>query len=206
MLALQLQRRFVMLAGVDEVGYGALVGDVVAAAVILPEKHGIIGIKDSKKLTANKRESLSAQICEKAIAWNIGVASHLEIDQLNILHASHLAMQRAVAGLLVKPSKVLVDGNKCPEFVCPAEAIIEGDKLIEQISAASIVAKVFRDRSMELLDKQFPGYGFAKHKGYGTAVHIAALNLLGPIKEHRRSYAPVALAASRIGRLALLKV
>jgi Ribonuclease HII len=146
------------------------------------------------------------QICAKAIAWHIGAASHFEIDKLNILHASHLAMQRAVAGLQVKPSKVLVDGNKCPKFSCPAEAIVEGDKLIEQISAASIVAKVFRDRSMVLLDQQFPGYGFAKHKGYGTAAHIAALNLLGPIKEHRRSYAPVALAASRIDRLILLKV
>lgn len=186
-----------MIAGVDEVGYGALVGDVVAAAVILPAKHGIKGIKDSKQLTALKREELFEQICAKAVAWHIAAATHLEIDQVNILNASHLAMQRAVAGLQIEPSKVLVDGNKCPDFPYPAEAIVGGDAIVQQISAASILAKVFRDRQMIALEQQFPGYGFAKHKGYATAEHLAAINNLGPIKQHRRSYAPVALALSR---------
>lgn len=186
-----------MIAGVDEVGYGALVGDVVAAAVILPAKHGIKGIKDSKQLTALKREELFEQICAKAVAWHIAAATHLEIDQVNILNASHLAMQRAVAGLQIEPSKVLVDGNKCPDFPYPSEAIVGGDAIVQQISAASILAKVFRDRQMIALEQQFPGYGFAKHKGYATAEHLAAINNLGPIKQHRRSYAPVALALSR---------
>jgi ribonuclease HII len=186
-----------MIAGVDEVGYGALVGDVVAAAVILPAEHGIKGIKDSKQLTALKREELFEKICAKAVAWHIAAATHIEIDQINILNASHLAMQRAIAGLQIKPSKILVDGNKCPEFPYPAEAIINGDAIIEQISAASILAKVFRDRQMVELDHAYPGYGFAKHKGYSTAEHMAAINSLGPIKQHRRSYAPVALALRR---------
>lgn len=186
-----------MIAGVDEVGYGALVGDVVAAAVILPAAHGIVGIKDSKQLTAAKREELFTEITAKAIAWHIAAATHLEIDQMNILRASHLAMQRAVAGLKVKPSKILVDGNKCPEFPHPVEAIVNGDALIEQIAAASILAKVYRDRLMHQLDIEYPGYGFAQHKGYSTAAHMAAINELGPIKQHRRSYAPVALALSR---------
>ena len=192
-----------MIAGVDEVGYGALVGDVVAAAVILPVKHNIVGIKDSKQLTASKREELYAKICEKAIAWSIAAATHLEIDQMNILRASHLAMQRAVAGLQVRPSKILVDGNKCPDFSVPVEAIINGDALVEQISAASILAKVHRDRLMLELDQKYPAYGFAKHKGYSTAEHLLALDKLGPIKQHRRSYAPVELA---LRRHALLEV
>lgn len=193
-----------MIAGVDEVGYGALVGDVVAAAVILPVKHNIVGIKDSKQLTASKREELYAKICEKAIAWSIAAATHLEIDQMNILRASHLAMQRAVAGLQVRPSKILVDGNKCPDFSVPVEAIINGDALVEQISAASILAKVHRDRLMLELDQKYPAYGFAKHKGYSTAEHLLALDKLGPIKQHRRSYAPVELALRR--HRALLEV
>ncbi len=187
-----------LIAGVDEVGYGALVGDVVAAAVILQPEHGIKGIKDSKQLTATKREDLFEKICEKAIAWHIAAASHLEIDKLNILHAALLAMQRAIIGLSVAPEKVLVDGNRCPKVPFSCEAIVQGDRTIEQISAASILAKVFRDRQMIALDLKYPGFGFAQHKGYGTAVHIAAINELGPIRQHRRSYAPVALALERL--------
>lgn len=183
-----------LIAGVDEVGYGALVGDVVVAAVILPPEHGIVGIKDSKKLTPIKREELFELICAKAIAWNIASASHAEIDQLNILHATHLAVQRAVQGLSIQPEKVLIDGNKCPVLPCPVEAIVGGDDSVIEISAASIIAKVWRDRLMVELDLKYPEYGFAKHKGYGTADHIAAINKYGPLKMHRRSYAPVALA------------
>lgn len=183
-----------LIAGVDEVGYGALVGDVVVAAVILPPEHGIVGIKDSKKLTPIKREELFELICAKAVAWNIASASHAEIDQLNILHATHLAVQRAVQGLSIQPEKVLIDGNKCPVLPCPVEAIVGGDDSVIEISAASIIAKVWRDRLMVELDLKYPEYGFAKHKGYGTADHIAAINKYGPLKMHRRSYAPVALA------------
>lgn len=183
-----------LIAGVDEVGYGALVGDVVAAAVILPPKHGIVGIKDSKQLTALKREELFDAICAKAIAWNIAAATHAEIDQLNILNAALLAMQRAINGLLVPPDKVLVDGNRCPDVPYPVEAIVAGDATIEQISAASIIAKVWRDRVMIELDKKHPEYGFAAHKGYSTAAHMAAIQKYGPLKEHRRSFSPVAEA------------
>lgn len=181
-----------LIAGVDEVGYGALVGDVIAAAVILPVDHGIVGIKDSKQLTALKREDLFTQICAKAIAWSVAAASHIEIDKYNILHAALLAMQRAVNTLSVQPNKVLVDGNRCPDVNFSVEAIVGGDKTIQQISAASIIAKVWRDRLMVALDAIHPEYGFAKHKGYGTAEHIAAIKKFGPIKEHRRSFAPVA--------------
>ncbi|HSX19937.1 MAG TPA: ribonuclease HII [Gammaproteobacteria bacterium] len=181
-----------LIAGVDEVGYGALVGDVVAAAVILPPKHGIVGIKDSKQLTPAKRDELFGQICAKAVAWNIAAATHAEIDQLNILNAALLAMQRAVNGLLVPPDKVLVDGNRCPDVPYPVEAIVAGDATIEQISAASIIAKVWRDRVMIELDKKHPEYGFAAHKGYSTAAHMAAIQKYGPLKEHRRSFSPVA--------------
>lgn len=183
-----------LIAGVDEVGYGALVGDLVAAAVILPVQHGITGIKDSKLLTPVKREELFTQICAKATAWSIGIATHIEIDQLNVLNANFLAMQRAVAGLKVVPRKVLIDGNKCPELPYPVEAIVDGDATVEQISAASIIAKVTRDRMMVELDKKHPEYGFAQHKGYSTAAHMAAIEKFGPIKEHRRSYAPIARA------------
>lgn len=186
-----------LIAGVDEVGYGALVGDLVAAAVILPPRHGIKGIKDSKQLTADKRADLFDKICAKAIAWNIAIATHAEIDQLNILNANLLAMQRAVLGLTVSPDKVLVDGNKCPDIPYPVEAIVHGDATEVQISAASIIAKVWRDRLMLELDKLHPEYGFASHKGYATEAHIAALNKFGPLKQHRRSFAPVALALQR---------
>ena len=181
-----------LIAGVDEAGRGPLVGNVVAAAVILPADHGITGIQDSKKLTEKKREYLFNLICEKAIAWHIALATHLEIDKINILQATMLAMQRAVTGLSVKPDKVLVDGNKCPVVPYPVEAIIGGDAKVVEISAASILAKVFRDRQLIELDQLYPQYGFAKHKGYGTKDHIAALEKHGPIAEHRRSFSPVA--------------
>ncbi len=181
-----------LVAGVDEVGRGPLVGSVVAAAVILPAKHNIKGIKDSKLLTPKQREKFQAQIIECAIAWHIASADHLEIDRLNILRAALLAMRRAVLGLPVQPDQVIVDGNICPEVPYPVSAVIGGDNKIEQISAASILAKVYRDQQMCLLDQKYPGYGFAKNKGYGTPEHLAALRSLGPIAEHRRSFAPVA--------------
>jgi len=181
-----------LIAGVDEAGRGPLVGDVVAAAVILPADHGIQGINDSKKLTEKKREYLFALICEKAIAWYIASASHLEIDNINILQASLLAMQRAVAGLKIKPDRVLVDGNQCPKVPYPVEAIVQGDSKVEAIAAASILAKVYRDRQLIDLDKIYPQYSFAQHKGYPTKIHIAALEKYGPITEHRRSFRPVA--------------
>lgn len=183
-----------LIAGVDEVGYGALVGDVVVAAVIMPAKHSIKGIKDSKQLTAKQREVLFDLICTHALAWNIAASTHQEIDQLNILNATMLAMQRAVNGLSVKPDKVMIDGNKTPDLDYPVETVVQGDSLVEAIAAASIIAKVWRDRQMLELDKKHPQYGFAKHKGYCTQAHIAALNEYGPLKEHRRSYTPVALA------------
>lgn len=181
-----------LIAGVDEAGRGPLIGDVVAAAVILPDKHNITGINDSKKLTEKKRELLFDQIIETAIAWSIASATSQEIDNINILQATLLAMQRAVMGLNIKPDKVLVDGNQCPKIPYPVTAIIQGDALIEQISAASILAKVYRDRQLIELDKRHPEYGFAKHKGYPTKAHIAALEQYGPLKEHRRSFGPVA--------------
>ena len=180
-----------LIAGVDEVGYGALVGDVYAAAVILPNKHCIIGIKDSKKLTALQRQKLFTQICAEAVAWSIGIASHVEIDKLNILYATLLAMQRAINALTIKPDKVLVDGNKCPQIDHPVEAIVGGDATIEAIAAASIIAKVSRDNSMIALDTLYPMYGFAQHKGYGTKAHLQALQKYGALKQHRRSFAPV---------------
>lgn len=181
-----------LIAGVDEAGRGPLVGDVVAAAVILPKGHKIVGIKDSKKLTAAKREQLFTQICATAIAWHIAAATPKEIDQINILQATLLAMQRAVNGLRVKPNKVLIDGNQAPLLPYEVETIIQGDDLFEEISAASILAKVHRDRQLELLDHKYPQYGFAQHKGYATKQHMAALKEFGPIPEHRRSFSPVA--------------
>jgi len=187
-----------LIAGVDEAGRGPLAGDVVAAAVILPPDHGIKGIQDSKQITEKKRESLFDLICAKAIAWHIASASHLEIDQINILQATLLAMQRAVAGLKVKPDLVQVDGNQCPKVPYPVEAIVQGDSKVEAISAASILAKVFRDRQLIVLDRLYPQYGFAQHKGYPTKLHIAALAKFGPITEHRRSFGPVARACELI--------
>ena len=180
-----------MIAGVDEVGRGPLAGAVVAAAVILDPNNPIEGLIDSKKLTEKKRELLDVEIREKALSWALGRAEVEEIDQINILQASLLAMSRAVAQLSVIPELVLVDGNKCPDVPYPVEAIIKGDALIEAISAASIIAKVARDHEMEELDLVYPGYGLAKHKGYPTAMHRAALIELGVTEIHRRSYKPV---------------
>lgn len=183
--------RGLLLAGCDEVGRGPLAGDVVAAAVILDEKNPIEGLADSKKLTERKREALFLDIQSKAVSWCVARASVAEIDSINILQASLLAMTRAVQGLSVQPEHVLVDGNKLPRWHYSAEAVVKGDSRVAAISAASILAKVTRDREMVLLDQQYPGYGFAAHKGYPTKVHINALAALGVTPIHRVSYAPV---------------
>ncbi len=179
-----------LIAGVDEVGRGPLAGAVVTAAVIL--KEPIEGLADSKKLSAKKRELLSIQIKEQAIAYAYGRAEVDEIDTLNIHHATLLAMQRAVEALSIKPDQVLVDGIHIPKLSIPCKAIVQGDSLIPEISAASILAKVFRDAEMVEFDALYPGYGFAEHKGYATVAHREALNRLGPCIIHRRSYEPVA--------------
>jgi ribonuclease HII len=181
----------IRVAGVDEAGRGPLAGPVVAAAVVLPTSGFPSGIADSKRLSANARERLSAQIKDAAVAYAIAEASVEEIDELNILHATMLAMRRAVEMLDVVPSQVLVDGNRCPKLSVPARAIIKGDATNLSIGAASILAKVHRDALMIVMDSQFPGYGFARHKGYPTAAHLAALRELGACSEHRRSFAPV---------------
>ncbi len=183
-----------LIAGVDEAGRGPLSGPVVAAAVILDDLKPIKGLADSKQLTAKRREKLYDEIRAKALCCSIAEASVEEIDRLNILNATLLAMQRAVAGLRLKPNKVLVDGNRLPPLDVLAEAIVSGDALVPAISAASILAKVSRDRQLEALDQRHPAYGFAKHKGYGTAQHLQALQQFGPLPEHRRSFAPVARA------------
>lgn len=180
-----------MVAGVDEAGRGPLAGPVIAAAVVLDPMRPIAGLADSKKLTAKKRERLFLEIREQAIAWSAARATVAEIDSLNILQASLLAMQRAVARLSLRPCLVLVDGNQCPVLPCPGRAIIQGDQSEPAISAASIVAKVLRDRIMMMLDKYYPAYGFAGHKGYGTRFHQAALKAHGPCRVHRQSFAPV---------------
>lgn len=179
------------VCGVDEAGRGPLVGSVVAAAVILDPAKPIEGLKDSKKLSSKKREMLSALIKEKALAWAIGEASAREIDEINILNATMLAMQRAVLALSHHPYRVLVDGNRCPQLPYECEAIVKGDQKVKEISAASILAKVARDDQMARLDGLFPQFGFAKHKGYPTAEHLAALREYGPLSEHRRSFSPV---------------
>jgi ribonuclease HII len=185
-----------LIAGVDEAGRGPLAGPVVAAAVILDDRHPIKGLADSKQLTAKRREKLYDEIRAKALCCSIAQASVEEIDRLNILQATMLAMQRAVAGLRLKPHKVLVDGNRLPPLDVLAEAIVSGDALVPAISAASILAKVTRDRELAELDQRHPAYGFAQHKGYGTAQHLQALQQHGPLPEHRRSFAPVARAAA----------
>ena len=179
------------IAGTDEVGRGPLAGAVVAAAVILDSNQPIVGLKDSKKLSEKKRELLAEEIKEKAICWCIARAEVEEIDQINILQASLLAMRRAVLGLSVEPRQVLVDGRHCPSLEYPVQAVVKGDSLVPAISAASILAKVARDGEMVALDEIYPGYGLAKHKGYPTATHLAALHRLGPSPIHRRSFAPV---------------
>ncbi len=180
-----------LVAGVDEVGRGPLCGPVVTAAVILDPLRPIAGLNDSKKLTEKKREALFVEIQEKALAWCIARADVDEIDRLNILQATMLAMQRAVAGLAIQPDLALIDGNRCPQLPMAAEAIVQGDGLVAEISAASILAKVSRDREMAVLDAQYPGYGIAKHKGYPTPAHLKALQELGPTPIYRRSFAPV---------------
>lgn len=179
------------VAGVDEVGRGPLAGPVVTAAVILDPEQPIDGLADSKALSEKRREVLFDEIKAKAKAWAIGRAEVEEIDELNILQATMLAMQRAVAGLDISPNHVLVDGNRCPDLPCSSEAIIKGDGKIPAISAASIIAKVTRDREMVVMDGEYPGYGLAGHKGYPTKAHIAALQELGVTPIHRRSFAPV---------------
>ncbi len=181
-----------LMAGVDEAGRGPLAGPVVAAAVILDDLHPIAGLNDSKKLTAKRREKLFDEIKAKALCFSIAEASVQEIDDLNILQATMLAMKRAVEGLRLKPVKVLVDGNRLPAIDIRAEAIVQGDALVPAISAASILAKVHRDRLCEQMHAQHPQYGFDQHKGYGTAIHLAALQAHGPTECHRLTFAPVA--------------
>ena len=180
------------IAGVDEVGRGPLVGAVVTAAVILNPNQPIEGLADSKKLSEKRRIALAEEIKAKALSWSFGRAEPEEIDRLNILHATMLAMQRAVAGLAITPDFVLVDGNRIPQLPMPAQAVVKGDSLVADISAASILAKVARDLEMEELDKQYPAYGFAQHKGYPTKLHFEKLAELGATPFHRKSFAPVA--------------
>lgn len=180
-----------LVAGVDEVGRGPLCGAVVTAAVILDPGKPILGLNDSKKLSLARREALFDEIQEKALAWCVARAEVAEIDQLNILHATMLAMQRAVEGLQVQPRLALIDGNRCPKLTVPSSPVVKGDSQVPAIAAASILAKVTRDREMQVLDALYPGYGLAGHKGYPTAEHLEALRRLGPTPIHRRSFAPV---------------
>lgn len=179
------------LAGVDEVGRGPLVGSVVAAAVILDPAKPIDGLTDSKKLTARKREALDVLIRERALAFSVAEAGPAEVDQLNIFHATHLAMRRAIDGLAPAAEYLLVDGNRLPGHGLPGQAVVKGDVRHAAIAAASILAKVARDAQMVSLDMRYPEYGFARHKGYPTKEHLAALAVHGPLAEHRRSFAPV---------------
>ncbi|KPQ25362.1 MAG: ribonuclease HII [Halomonas sp. HL-48] len=179
------------LAGVDEVGRGPLVGSVVAAAVILDPANPIDGLTDSKKLTARKRETLDTLIRERALAFSVAEADAAEVDQLNIYHATHLAMRRAIDGLAPAAEYLLVDGNRLPGHALPGQAVVKGDARHAAIAAASILAKVARDAQMVSLDMRYPEYGFARHKGYPTKEHLAALAVHGPLAEHRRSFAPV---------------
>jgi len=183
--------RGALLAGVDEVGRGPLAGDVVAAAVILDASRPIEGLRDSKKLSESRREELAGQIRERALAFAVASASVAEIDELNILQASLLAMRRAVEALAPQPGYVLVDGNHLPRWHYAAEPVVRGDSRVPAIAAASILAKVHRDRELVALGEQYPGYGFASHKGYPTAAHLEALQVLGVTPVHRRSYGPV---------------
>jgi ribonuclease HII len=192
----------IWICGVDEAGRGPLVGAVVAGAVVLDPLNPIAGLKDSKRLTPARREALYAEIVLKAKAWGVGEASPLEIDQINILQATMLAMQRAVDDLCKRlgcwPDKALIDGNRCPSLPIPAEAIVKGDSKEPAISAASIVAKVTRDRQMEALHARYPDYGFLQHMGYPTPVHLAALRQWGACPEHRRSFSPVRAVLDRV--------
>ncbi|AZP73358.1 ribonuclease HII [Pseudomonas poae] len=183
-----------LVAGVDEVGRGPLCGAVVTAAVILDPNRPILGLNDSKKITEARREKLFDEICEKALSWHIARAEVEEIDELNILHATMLAMQRAVEGLHITPKMAMIDGNRCPKLTMPSEAVVKGDSKVPAIAAASILAKVSRDREMAAFELIYPGYGIGGHKGYPTPVHLEALARLGPTPIHRRSFAPVRLA------------
>jgi ribonuclease HII len=183
-----------LVAGVDEVGRGPLCGAVVTAAVILDPRRPILGLNDSKKLTEAKREKLYDEICEKALCWYIARAEVEEIDELNILHATMLAMKRAVEGLIITPKLALIDGNRCPQLSVPCAPVIQGDAQVPAIAAASILAKVSRDREMAAFELIYPGYGMGAHKGYPTPVHLEALARLGPTPIHRRSFAPVRAA------------
>ena len=180
-----------LVAGVDEVGRGPLCGAVVTAAVILDPNRPILGLNDSKKLTEARREKLYDEICKKALSWHIARAEVEEIDELNILHATMLAMQRAVEGLHITPKMAMIDGNRCPKLTMPSEAVVKGDSKVPAIAAASILAKVSRDREMAAFELIYPGYGIGGHKGYPTPVHLEALARLGPTPIHRRSFAPV---------------
>ncbi len=193
------------VAGVDEAGRGCLAGPVYAAAVVLGPAPPA-GLNDSKKLSAARRDQLFEQIQGTAVDWAIASASAQEVDQLNILQASLLAMQRAVSNLRAMPLEALVDGNRAPKLVCRVRTIVGGDALEPAIMAASILAKVARDRHLLELDRQYPGYGFAKHKAYGTAEHLAALRELGPCREHRMSFAPCAQIALRFTEVSRISV
>ncbi len=181
-----------LVCGVDEAGRGPLAGPVVAAAVILDPANPIEGLNDSKKLSARRRERLAIEIRAKALAWSVAEATVEEIDAINILQASMLAMQRAVAALDIPPTSALIDGNRCPVLVCPAEAVVGGDGKVESIAAASILAKTVRDAGMRELHAAYPQYGFDRHMGYPTALHLQALREHGASRVHRRSFAPVA--------------
>ena len=187
-----------LIAGVDEVGRGPLAGAVVAAAVILDPAHKIEGLDDSKKVSEKKRSALSEEIQQTALAWAIGRVEVEDIDRINILQASLLAMSRAIEALPVAPEFIFVDGNRLPKTEIASEAVVKGDHYIPAISAASILAKVYRDDEMIAMDERFPGYGFAQHKGYPTKVHIAALNELGPLPIHRKSFGPVKLVLQQM--------
>lgn len=180
-----------LIAGVDEAGRGPLAGPVVAAAVILDPMRPIAGLKDSKQLTDETREQLAPIIKERALDWSVAHATVEEIDELNILQATMLAMKRAVAGLTVRPNLVLVDGNRVPHLDIAVNAVVGGDETVAAISAASIIAKTTRDHWLMDLDRQYPEYGFAKHKGYGTAEHMAAIEKYGPLPVHRKSFGPI---------------
>lgn len=189
-----------LVAGVDEAGRGPLAGAVVSAAVILDPENPIEGLTDSKKLTARKREQLYLEICDKALCYAVAQCDRAEIDELNILHASMLSMTRAIEGLAMTPDRVIVDGNRCPETELPVEAIVKGDLTEPAISAASILAKVTRDRQMVELHERFPQFGFDKHKGYPTKLHQEMLQQWGVTDEHRLSYKPVQNALKEQGR------
>jgi ribonuclease HII len=184
-----------LIAGIDEAGRGPLAGPVVAAAVILDPKRRVRGLRDSKVMTPEQREEVAIDIRARAIAWAVAASDVGEIDALNILRATLLAMRRAVEALAIQPIEALVDGDHCPQLGCPVYAIIKGDRDVPAISAASIIAKTTRDAMLVALDREYPMYGFARHKGYGTPEHLAALDLHGPCPHHRKSFAPVLQAS-----------